>query len=48
VPVKGFEYHSGRNVLLSDEDCDSVKVESSAVMAVEKFIALNIVSFRNN
>jgi DNA end-binding protein Ku len=36
--VKGYEFSKGRYVLLSDEDLDSVKVESSAVMAVEKFI----------
>jgi DNA end-binding protein Ku len=36
--VKGYEYAKGRYVTLSDEDFDSVKVESSAVMSVEKFV----------
>ena len=36
--VKGFEYSKGRYVLMSDADFDGVKVESSDVMAVEKFI----------
>jgi DNA end-binding protein Ku len=36
--VKGYEFSKGRYVLLSDEDVDRVKVESSDVMAVEKFI----------
>jgi DNA end-binding protein Ku len=36
--VKGYEYSKGRYVLFSDEDFDSVKVESSAVMAVQKFV----------
>lgn len=36
--VKGYEYSKGRYVLLSNEDLDSVKVESSAVMNVEKFV----------
>jgi DNA end-binding protein Ku len=36
--VKGYEFSKGRYVLVSDEDLDSVKVESSAIMAVEKFI----------
>jgi DNA end-binding protein Ku len=36
--VKGYEFSKGRYVLLSEADLDSVKVESSAIMAVEKFI----------
>jgi DNA end-binding protein Ku len=36
--LKGYEFSKGRYVLLSDEDLDSAKVKSSAVMAVEKFI----------
>jgi DNA end-binding protein Ku len=36
--VKGYEFSKGRYVILSNEDLDSVKVESSAVMSVEKFI----------
>ena len=36
--VKGYEFRKNQYVLLDDEDFDSVKVESSAVMAVEKFV----------
>ena len=36
--VKGYEFSKNRYVLLSDEDFDSVKVESSSVMAIEKFV----------
>ena len=36
--VKGYEFRKGQYVLLSDEDFASVKVESSSVMTVEKFI----------
>jgi DNA end-binding protein Ku len=36
--VKGYEYSKGRYLILSDEDLDSVKVESSAIMSVEKFV----------
>jgi DNA end-binding protein Ku len=36
--VKGYEFEKNRYLILSDEDFDSVKVESSAVMAVEKFV----------
>jgi DNA end-binding protein Ku len=36
--VKGFEFSKGRYAIMSDADFDSVKVESSDVMAVEKFI----------
>jgi DNA end-binding protein Ku len=36
--VKGYEYSKGRYLTLSDEDLDSVKVESSAIMSVEKFV----------
>ena len=32
--VKGYEYSKGRYLILSDEDLDSVKVESSAIMSV--------------
>jgi DNA end-binding protein Ku len=34
--VKGYEYSKGRYLTLTDEDLDSVKVESSAVMSVSK------------
>jgi DNA end-binding protein Ku len=36
--VKGYEFSKNRYVLLSDEDFDSVKVESSSVMNIEKFV----------
>jgi DNA end-binding protein Ku len=36
--VKGYEFRKNEYVLLSDEDFESVKVESSAVMTVEKFV----------
>ena len=36
--VKGYEFRKNQYVLLSDEDLQSVKVESSSVMTVEKFV----------
>ena len=36
--VKGYEFRKNTYLLLSSEDLDSVKVESSEVMNVEKFI----------
>ena len=36
--VKGFEFKKDHYVLLSDEDFDSVKVDSSSTMMVEKFV----------
>jgi DNA end-binding protein Ku len=36
--VKGYEFKKNQYVLLSDEDFDSVKVGSSSVMTVEKFV----------
>src|ERR1700750_1715073 len=36
--VKGYEFRKNQCVLLSDENFDSVKVESSSVMTIEKFI----------
>ena len=36
--VKGFEYKKNEYVILTDEDLDSVKVESSDMMNVEKFV----------
>jgi len=36
--VKGYEFKKDHYVLLTDEDLDSVKVESSSVMSVEKFV----------
>jgi DNA end-binding protein Ku len=37
--VKGYEFKKNTYLLLTDEDFDSVKVESSSVMTVEKFVA---------
>jgi DNA end-binding protein Ku len=36
--VKGYEFKKNQYVLLKDEDFDSVKVESSSVMTIEKFV----------
>ena len=36
--VKGYEFRKNQYVLLSDDDFDSVKVESSSVMTIEKFV----------
>jgi DNA end-binding protein Ku len=36
--VKGYEFKKDTYVLLSDEDFQSVKVESSSLMAIEKFV----------
>jgi DNA end-binding protein Ku len=36
--VKGYEFKKNQYVLLNGEDFDSVKVESSSVMTIEKFI----------
>jgi DNA end-binding protein Ku len=36
--VKGYEFRKDQYLLLSNEDLDSVKVESSSVMTVEKFV----------
>ncbi|HLJ05159.1 MAG TPA: Ku protein, partial [Acetobacteraceae bacterium] len=36
--VKGYEFRKNQYLLLSDEDFDSVKVESSSVMTIEKFV----------
>ena len=36
--VKGYEFRKNQYLLLTDEDLDSVKVESSSVMTVEKFV----------
>src|SRR5690348_283955 len=36
--VKGYEFRKNQYVLLNDEDFDSVKVESSSVMNIEKFV----------
>ena len=39
--VKGYEFRKEQYVLLSDEDFDSVKVESSSVIAIEKFVEID-------
>jgi DNA end-binding protein Ku len=39
--VKGYEFSKNRYLLLNDEDFDRVKVESSSVMAIEKFVEVN-------
>ena len=36
--VKGYEFRKGKYLLLSDDDLDSVKVDSSKVMTIEKFV----------
>ena len=41
--VKGYEYRKEQYLLLSDEDFDSVKVESSSVMAIEKFVDMGTI-----
>ncbi len=36
--VKGYEVAKGQYVIITDEDLDSVRVESSGIMKVEKFV----------
>lgn len=36
--VKGYEFAKGQYVILTDEDLESVRVESSELMKVEKFV----------
>jgi DNA end-binding protein Ku len=36
--VKGYEFRKNQYLLLTDEDFDSVKVESSSIMSIEKFV----------
>src|SRR5689334_16866040 len=36
--VKGYEFKKDHFLLLGDDDLNSVKVESSSVMSVEKFV----------
>lgn len=38
--VKGYEFKKNTYLLLTDEDFESVKVESSSMMAVEKFVEI--------
>src|SRR5262249_34004016 len=39
--VKGYEFKKDHYLILTDADFESVKVESSAVMTVEKFVETN-------
>lgn len=39
--VKGYEFQKGRYLTLTDEDFDSVKVESSSIMSIDKFVEVN-------
>jgi DNA end-binding protein Ku len=39
--VKGYEFRKDQYLLLGDADFESVKVESSSVMAIEKFVEMN-------
>ena len=39
--VKGYEFKKNHYLLLSDADFESVKVESSSVMTIEKFVEKN-------
>jgi DNA end-binding protein Ku len=36
--VKGYEFRKNEYVLLTDEDFDSVRIESSSLMSIEKFV----------
>lgn len=36
--VKGYEFKKNHYLIVTDEDLDSVKVESSSVMTIEKFV----------
>lgn len=36
--VKGYEYAKGQYVIITEEDLESVRVESSGIMKVEKFV----------
>jgi DNA end-binding protein Ku len=39
--VKGYEFRKDQYLLLTDDDFDSVKVETSSVIAIEKFVEVN-------
>src|SRR3954453_23276578 len=39
--VKGYEFRKDQYLLVTEEDFDSVKVESSSVMAIEKFVEVD-------
>src|ERR1700760_4058214 len=38
---KGYEFRKGQYLLLEDTDFESVKVESSSVMSIDKFVEVN-------
>ena len=39
--VKGYEFKKDQYLLLNDADFESIKVESSSVMAIDKFVEMN-------
>ncbi len=39
--VKGYEFRKGQYLILDDADFESVKVESSSVMSIDKFVEVN-------
>jgi DNA end-binding protein Ku len=39
--VKGYEFKKDQYILLSDADFEGIKVESSSVMAIDKFVEMN-------
>ena len=41
--VKGYEFRKDQYFLLNDTDFDSVKVESSSVMTIEKFVEVGTI-----
>ncbi len=41
--VRGYEYEKNRYVLMNDEDFESVRVESSSLLAVDKFVAASAI-----
>ncbi len=41
--VKGYEFKKDQYLILNDEDFDSVKVESSSMMTVEKFVEADLI-----
>jgi DNA end-binding protein Ku len=41
--VKGYEFRKDEYLLLSDDDFDSVKVETSKVMTIEKFVDTDLI-----
>jgi DNA end-binding protein Ku len=43
--VKGYEFRKNQYLLLTDEDFDSVKVESSWVMTIEKFVDADSIDY---